>query len=198
MHTQTASLLHHADKAFHKCRVLLGKLSEFIDDNKKVWQGFRDGEVFWILPHSLVLSNILRIRLAQNMLSSLQLALESNQRPLCKSPAQIRHHTNCVGYLFKWFEGSATFKVYQDKVDKMRMMGDGQANNQRLEQFTLARSSGARDNTMWAMSSFVQVDPDGSIDPLPNGNPQITKRWIAIPPALYVKLICAWQLQEVK
>ena len=70
MHTQTASLLHHADEALHKCRVLLGKLSEFIDDNKKVWQGFRDGEVFWIPTHSLVLSNILRIRLAQNMLSS--------------------------------------------------------------------------------------------------------------------------------
>ena len=91
-----------------------------------------------------------------------------------------------MGYLFKWFEGSATFKVYQDKVDKMRVMGDGQANNQRLEQFTLACPSGARDNTMWAMSRFVQVDPDGSIDPLPNRNPQITKTRTAIPPLLYV------------
>src|SRR5438105_14089658 len=101
MHTQTASLLHHADKTLYKCRVLLGKLSEFIDDNKKVWQGFRDCEVLWILPHSLVLGNILRIRLAQNMLSSPQLALESNQCSLSKSPAQIRHHTYRVGYLLK-------------------------------------------------------------------------------------------------
>src|SRR5947208_2469634 len=111
MYTQTASLLHHTDKSLYKCRVLLGKLSKFIDDNKKVWQGFRDCEILWIQPHSLVLCNILCIRLAQTMLSSLQLALESNQCSLCKSPAQIRHYTNCVGYLFKWFEGSATFKV---------------------------------------------------------------------------------------
>src|SRR6266567_294767 len=101
------------------------------------------------------------------MLSSPQLALKSNECSLGKSPAQIRHHTYGVGYLFKCFEGSTTFKIYQHKVDKMRVMGDGQTNNQRLEQFTLARSGGASDNAMWAMSSFVQVDPDGSIDPLP-------------------------------
>ena len=50
----------------------------------------------------------------------------------------------------------------------MRVMGDGQTNNQRLEQFTLASSSGASDHAMGAMSRFVQVDPDGSIDPLPS------------------------------
>src|SRR5437660_12494868 len=132
------------------------------------------------------------------MLSSPQLALKSNECSLGKSPAQIRHHTYCVGYLFKCFEGSSTFKVYQDKVDKMRVMGKGQTNNQRLEQFTLARSSGASDNAMWAMRRFVQVDPDGSIDPLPNRNPQITETRISIPPLLCVKLICAWQLQEIK
>src|SRR5207253_7372937 len=138
-----------------------------------------------ILPHSLILCNILRIRLAQNMLSSLQLALESNQCSLCKSPAQICHHTYCVGYLFKLFEGSPAFKVDQDKVDKMWVMGDGQTNNQRLEQFTLARSGGTSDNAMWTMSRFVEVEPDGSINPLPNRNPQITKTRTSIPPLLY-------------
>src|SRR6266568_6242875 len=132
------------------------------------------------------------------MLSSPQLALKSNECSLGKSPAQIRHHTYGVGYLFKCFEGSTTFKIYQDKVDKMRVMGDGQTNNQRLEQFTLARSGGASDNAMWAMSSFVQVDPDGSIDPLPNRNPQKTKTRIGIPPLLYIMLICVWHLQKIK
>src|SRR5579884_1845932 len=79
----------------------------------------------------------------------------------------------------------------------MWMMRDGQAKNERLQQFAFSGPGSAGDDAMRAVRVFVQVEPDGAVESQADGDAQAAKRW-RLPPLFDIKQIGMRQVDKVE
>ena len=114
--------------------------------------GSQPGHVRQRVP---VAADIALVRRVEHRLAALQFCVQGGQRPLHQEFVQVGEHAHGVRETAEATECRTALVVDEHEVHGIGPVGHGERGHQRLQQFALARSAGARDE---------QVRPLGQIE----------------------------------